>query len=50
MKLEISAPEVSEEFKYIKSVKLNGKVLKEYKISHADLMKGGKLEFEMTDH
>lgn len=47
--LTISAPDASEDFKYIKSVKLNGKVLKEYKISHADLMAGGTLEFEMTD-
>jgi len=48
-KLKILAPDASEENRYLKSVKLNGELLTEYKISHADLMKGGKLEFEMTD-
>ena len=45
----IKAPKASEEFKYIKTVKLNGKLLKEFKISHADIMKGGTIEFEMTN-
>lgn len=47
--LIIKAPNASEQFKYIKTVKLNGKLLSEFKISHADLMKGGVLEFNMTD-
>ena len=34
---------------YVKNVKLNGKVLEEPRISYADIMAGGTLEFEMTD-
>ncbi len=47
--LRILAPEASEKNLYLKSVKFNGKVLKEFRILHSDLMKGGRLEFEMTD-
>jgi predicted alpha-1,2-mannosidase len=35
--------------KYIKRVKLNGKVLPSLFIDYADIMKGGTLEFEMTN-
>ncbi|WP_455642525.1 GH92 family glycosyl hydrolase [Parabacteroides johnsonii] len=35
--------------KYIKEVKLNGKVLDPPFINHTDVIKGGKLEFIMTD-
>ncbi len=35
--------------KYIKEVKLNGKVLDTPFINHTDVIKGGKLEFIMTD-
>ena len=35
---------------YVKSVKLNGKVLEEPRISYADIMAGGTLEFEMTNY
>ena len=35
--------------KYIKEVKLNGKILDTLFISHTDIIKGGKLEFIMTD-
>lgn len=35
--------------KYIKEVKLNGKVLETPFISHSDLVKGGKLEFYMSN-
>lgn len=35
--------------KYIKEVKLNGKKLDSLFISHADIVKGGKLEFLMSD-
>jgi len=34
---------------YIKSVKMNGKVYKKLYISHADIMNGGILEFEMRE-
>ncbi|WP_300228565.1 GH92 family glycosyl hydrolase [uncultured Bacteroides sp.] len=34
---------------FVKSVKLNGKVLDSAFIRHDDIMKGGVLEFEMTD-
>ncbi len=37
----------SKENKYIQHVKLNGKELKQAWINHADIMKGGVLEFEM---
>lgn len=39
---------ISEENKYVKSVTLNGKPLEGCKISHADIVAGGVLEFEMT--
>ena len=48
-KLKILAPDASEENMYLKSVKLNGKLLDEFKISHADLLKGGKIKFEMSN-
>ena len=35
--------------KYIKEVKLNGKILDTPFINHTDVIKGGKLEFIMTD-
>ena len=35
--------------KYVKEVKLNGKVLETPFISHSDIINGGKLEFIMTD-
>ena len=35
--------------KYIKEVKLNGQILETPFISHSDLVKGGKLEFVMSD-
>lgn len=34
---------------YMKSVKLNGKILKRSWIMHSELMQGGTIEFEMTD-
>ena len=45
----IIAKNNSKENIYVKSVKLNGKTLSEPKISYSDIMKGGKLEFEMTN-
>lgn len=46
--LEINAPKVSDKNRYVKSVKLNGKVYNKMYITHADIMNGGVLEFEMA--
>lgn len=46
---EIVATNNSPANKYVKEVKLNGKVLKAPFISHSDIINGGKLEFIMTD-
>ncbi|MBT1698134.1 GH92 family glycosyl hydrolase [Fulvivirgaceae bacterium PWU4] len=45
----IRAPGNNAATKYVKQVKLNGKVLRTPFFSHADLMKGGTLEFTMSD-
>ncbi len=45
--LIIVAKGVSKENKYIQSAKLNGKPLERSYLLHAELMQGGKLEFEM---
>ena len=44
----VSAPGVSRENCYVKSVKLNGQPLHGTTLSHRDVMNGGTLEFEMT--
>ncbi len=44
----IKAPNVSEENIYIKSIKLNGKIHRTPLLWHAEIMKGGDLEFEMS--
>ena len=46
---EIVATNNSPANKYVKEVKLNGKVLETPFISHSDIINGGKLEFIMTD-
>lgn len=46
----IFAKNVSRDNCYIKSVKLNGKLLPDLSIKHEDIIKGGVLEFEMTDN
>jgi len=46
--LEVKAPEVSDKNRYIKTVKLNGRKYDKTYITHADLMAGGTLEFEMS--
>lgn len=46
---EIKASGASRDNKFIKSAKLNGKPFNSTTISHEDIMKGGCLEFEMTD-
>lgn len=40
---------LSKENKYVESVFLNGRQIKDYKISYADIIEGGTLEFVMTD-
>ncbi len=45
----IKAPNVSTANFYIKSANLNGQKYQKSYISHEDLMRGGVLEFEMTD-
>lgn len=47
--LEIQAKNQSISKVYVKSVRLNGKAISNYKLNHSDLIKGGTLEFEMTD-
>lgn len=47
--LEIKAPGVSDRNRYIKSVKLNGKPYNKNYFTHADLLAGGTVEFEMAD-
>ena len=43
----MTAKNLSKENKYVKSVTLNGKTITDWKIFHADIVKGGTLEFEM---
>ncbi len=45
--LEIKAPKVSDRNRYVQSVKLNGRPHDRMYITHADIMRGGVLEFEM---
>lgn len=45
----IKAPNVSKQNFYIKSARLNGKPHKKSFITHDDIMRGGVLEFEMTN-
>lgn len=46
---KVVAKGVSKEKYYVKSVKLNGKLLQRSFITHEEIMKGGVLEFEMAD-
>lgn len=47
---KVVAKNVSEENKYIKKILLNGKELKKNYILHNEIMKGGEIIFEMTNH
>ena len=47
--LEIKAPGVSDRMRYVKSVRLNGQPLTRLYLTHAELLRGGTLEFEMSD-
>lgn len=46
--IEIRAPKVSDKNRYVKSLKVNGLPYTKLYISHADLLKGAVLEFEMS--
>jgi predicted alpha-1,2-mannosidase len=48
-KVTINAPENSDENCYIRSMKLNGVPYSKNYLKHSDLMKGGRLDFEMSD-
>ena len=45
----MTAKGLSRENKYVKSVRLNGKPVKNWKIHHSDIVRGGELIFEMID-
>ena len=45
---EIKAPKVSDRNCYVRQVKLNGKVYDKMYITHADLLAGGTLEFDIA--
>ena len=45
----IKAPSASKRNKYIKEVRLNGKMLDRPFVTHEDIMAGGVLEFDLTD-
>ena len=47
--LGIKAPGVSDRKRYVRSVRLNGKLLTRLYLTHEELMKGGTLEFEMSE-
>jgi putative alpha-1,2-mannosidase len=46
-KFKVVANGLSKKNKYVKSVKLNGKLLEGFKITHDQVMAGGELVFEM---
>jgi len=45
--LEIKAPEVSDENRYVQKVTLNGEEITKLYLTHEQLMQGGELVFEM---
>ena len=47
--IEIKAPGVSDRNRYIRGVKLNGRPYSKLYITHADLVAGCTLEFDMSD-
>lgn len=46
---EVTAKNLSKENMYVESMTLNGKPYTKNTISHEDIMKGGKMEFVMTN-
>ena len=47
--LTINAPRKSDKAIYVKGVKLNGKKITDWKLSHQQLMEGGTLDFVMSE-
>ena len=47
--LVINAPRKSDKAIYVKSVKLNGKKITDWKLTHQQLMEGGRLDFTMSE-
>lgn len=47
--LVINAPRKSDKAIYVKSVKLNGKKITDWKLTHQQLMEGGTLDFTMSE-
>ena len=47
--LVINAPRKSDKAIYVKSVKLNGKKITDWKLTHQPLMEGGSLDFTMSE-
>ena len=45
--MEIKAPEVSDENRYVQKVSLNGQIIDKLYLTHEQLMQGGELVFEM---
>lgn len=45
--LEIKAPNVSDEYRYVKQLKINGKIYDKTYVTHSDILKGGVWEFVM---
>ena len=45
--LEIEAPGVSDQNRYVQQVSLNGKIVERLYLTHVELMQGGVLRFEM---
>ncbi|GAA4294868.1 GH92 family glycosyl hydrolase [Nibribacter koreensis] len=48
-KVEIEAPKNSDQNRYVQELKVNGKSYDKNWVDHFDLMKGGRLKFDMTD-
>lgn len=46
----VKAKNLSRENKYVKSVTLNGRPITDWKIRHADIVKGGELVFDMVKY
>ena len=46
--LEIKAPKVSDKNRYVRSLKLNGKIYGKMYVTHQDILKGGVWEFDMS--
>ena len=47
--LTINAPRKSDKAIYVKGVKLNGKKITDWKLTHQQLIAGGTLDFTMSE-